>query len=98
MRNIRRLPRCWPPCRWAFARLWEAPDAKNTLLLSLALAGAILTKFTAPLLFFVFGAMALSVRWRPLAGQAPAKLRRRAIWKAILRAGLIVYAFYFLLS
>jgi len=25
---------------WAFARVWEAPDARNTLLLALALAAA----------------------------------------------------------
>ncbi len=83
---------------WALARVWEAPDRTNTLLLALSLAGAILSKFTAPLLFLVFGAVAWSTRWLPLAGQAAPKLRWRAIRQATLRAGLLVYAVYFLLS
>src|ERR1035438_6273392 len=48
---------------WALAALWDRPDRKNTLLLALALAGAMLTKFTAPILFLVFAAVALSTRW-----------------------------------
>jgi hypothetical protein len=81
---------------WALARVWETPDRKNTLLLALSLAGAILSKFTAPLLFIAFGAVALSTRWRPLEGAS--KLPWRAIRKATLWAGLLVYAVYFLLS
>jgi hypothetical protein len=91
---------------WALAGLWDLPDRKNTLLLALALAGAILTKFTAPILFLVFAAVALSTRWRPLAGQPAAKpdarnwrrLRWRAMRKATWWAALVVYAVYFLLS
>jgi len=91
---------------WALAGLWDRPDRKNTLLLALALAGAILTKFTAPILFLVFAAVALSTRWRPLAGQPAEKpdardwrrLRWRAMRKATWWAALVVYAVYFLLS
>src|ERR1035437_3731618 len=91
---------------WALAGMWDRPDRKNTLLMALALAGAILSKFTAPILFFVFGAVALSTRWRPTAGQPAAKpdardwrrLRWRAMRKATLWAGLVVYAVYFVLS
>ena len=91
---------------WALAGLWDEPDRKHILLVALALAGAILTKFTAPLLFLVFAAIALSTRWRPLAGQPTAKpdardwrrLRWRAMRKATWWAALVVYAVYFLLS
>jgi len=89
----------------AMARLWDRPDRNNTLLMALALSGAVLTKFTAAILFFVFIAVALSTRWRPIAGQ-PAKpdarqwrrLRWRAMRKATLWAALVVYAVYFLFS
>jgi hypothetical protein len=91
---------------WALARLWDNPDRNNTLLLALALGGALLTKFTAPILFLVFAAVALSTRWRPLAGQPAAKpdardwrrLRWRAMRKATWWAAAVVYAVYFLLS
>jgi hypothetical protein len=91
---------------WALALLWDQPDRKNTLVMGLALAGAILSKFTAPVLFFVFGAVVLSARWRPIGGQPVAKpearqwrrLRWRAMRKATLWAALVVYAVYFLLS
>jgi hypothetical protein len=91
---------------WALAGLWDRPDQRNTLWLALALAGAILSKFTAPILFLAFAAMSLSTRWRPIAGQPAAKpdarqwrrLHWRAIWKATLWAALVVYAVYFLLS
>ena len=91
---------------WALAGLWDEPDRRNTLLLALALAGALLTKFTAPILFLVFAAVALSSRWRPLSGQPTAKpdarlwrrLRWRAMRKATWWAALVVYAVYFLLS
>ncbi|MBZ5620093.1 MAG: glycosyltransferase family 39 protein [Acidobacteriia bacterium] len=91
---------------WAMADLWDDPNRKNTLLMSLALAGAILSKFTAPILFLVFFAVVLSSRWRPTAGQPAAKtdarlwrrLRWRAMRKATWWAALVVYAVYFLLS
>jgi hypothetical protein len=91
---------------WALAALWDRPDGKRTFLLALALAGAMLTKFTAPILFLVFAAVALSTRWRPLSGQPATKpdarfwrrLRWRAMRKATWWAALVVYAVYFLLS
>jgi hypothetical protein len=91
---------------WALAGLWDRPDRNSTLLLALALAGALLTKFTAPILFLVFAAVALSSRWRPLSAQPMAKpdarfwrrLRWRAMRKATWWAALLVYAVYFLLS
>jgi len=91
---------------WRFADLWHEPSKKNTFWFALSLAGALLSKFTAGILLFVFVAFALSTRWRPLPGQPVTKLdarlwrkpRRRASLWGILWAGLAVYAFYFVFS
>jgi hypothetical protein len=87
---------------WAMAGLWDNPDRKNTLLVGAALGGAILTKFTAPILFLAFIGVSLSLRWRPLAEQMAErpwrKLRWRAMRLATLWAGIIVYVVYFVLS
>lgn len=79
---------------WRMAALWDEPSGANTRRLALALAGAILSKFTAPLLFFVFLAAALTARWRPLAGGPP----WRAMGRATLWAAVLVYGCYFVLS
>src|SRR5260370_36853905 len=91
---------------WRLADLWNEPSKKNTFWFALSLAGALLSKFTAGILLFVFVAFALSTRWRPLPCQPAAKLdarvwrqpRRRAAPLGILRAALAVYAFYFVFS
>jgi 4-amino-4-deoxy-L-arabinose transferase-like glycosyltransferase len=91
---------------WCFAEVWQSPNGKNALLLGLSLAGALLSKFTAGILFFAFVAFALGTRWRPLRGQPIVKpevrawrrLRWRATLQAILCAALTVYVFYFVLS
>jgi hypothetical protein len=91
---------------WRFADLWQEPGKKNTFWFALSLAGALLSKFTAGILLFVFAAIALSTRWRPVPGQPVAKpdarlwrkpRRRAALW-GILWASLTVYAFYFIFS
>jgi 4-amino-4-deoxy-L-arabinose transferase-like glycosyltransferase len=91
---------------WAFASMWRSPSRRTVLLFGLALGGALLSKFSAGLLFFCFPAFILSLRWRP-APQQPAdkaELRawRRLRWwslaKGILFAALVVYAVYFVLS
>jgi 4-amino-4-deoxy-L-arabinose transferase-like glycosyltransferase len=91
---------------WAFADIWREPDRKNITIFALALACALLSKFTAGILFFVFGIFALSTRWRPIAGQPRAKPEsrkwRRTRWKSTFRgifwAAIAVYAFYFIFS
>ena len=91
---------------WTFAELWREPDSKKVWLFALCLAGALLSKFTAGILFLAFAAFALSLRWRAVAGQPLDKIElrvwRRARWKAtfkgILFAALLVYAFYFIFS
>lgn len=91
---------------WTFASLWCEPTRANVLLFGLSLAGALLSKFTAGLLFFAFLAFALSLRWRPLPGlpesKGEAKLWGRRRWrvtlKGILCAAVIVYLFYLVFS
>jgi 4-amino-4-deoxy-L-arabinose transferase-like glycosyltransferase len=91
---------------WRFAEIWQNPSRKNTILFSLCLAAALLSKFTANILFFAFVAFALSTRWRAVPGQPISKdelrswrrLRWRFTLKGILWAALIVYLFYFIFS
>ena len=91
---------------WAFASMWRSPSRGTILRFGLAFGAALLTKFSAGLLFFCFAAFILSLRWRP-APQQPrdkAELRawRRLRWwsltKSIFFAALVVYAVYFVLS
>lgn len=91
---------------WTFADLWREPIRINVLFFGLSLAGALLSKFTAGILFFAFGAFALSLRLRPVLGQpeskGEARLWRKTRWRAtlpgILLAALLVYVFYLILS
>src|SRR5713226_3854595 len=91
---------------WRLADLWNEPSKKNTFWFALSLAGALLSKFTAGILLFVFAAFAFSARWRPLRGQPVAKPdarvwrkpRRRATLWGILWSALSVYTFYFVFS
>ena len=91
---------------WSFASLWQEPSRARVIWFALWLAGALLSKFSAGLLFFAFGLCAWSTRWRPVPGQPSAKeeartwrrLRWRATWKGIFGAAVIVYAVYFVLA
>ncbi len=91
---------------WRFAGAWQTPARKNILLFALGLAGALLSKFTAGILFFAFLAFALSTRWRPVPGQPEGKREarawRRSRWRAtlqgILGAAALVYLFYSIFS
>jgi Dolichyl-phosphate-mannose-protein mannosyltransferase len=91
---------------WRFAEIWQNPSRKNAALFGLSLAGALLSKFTAGILFFAFVAFALSTRWRAVPGQPLAKpearawrrLRWRVTLQGILWAAVAVYVFYFVFS
>jgi hypothetical protein len=91
---------------WRFAETWKNPSRKNAVLFGLGLAGALLSKFTAGILFFAFVASALSTRWRALPGQPVAKpearawrrLRWRTTLQGVFLAALVVYLFYFIFS
>ncbi len=91
---------------WRFAEIWQNPSRKNAALFSLCLATALLSKFTAIILFFAFVAFALSTRWRAVVGQPVTKpelrawrrLRWRVTLQGILWAAIFVYLFYFIFS
>src|SRR5262249_19637081 len=89
-----------------FAEVWQQPNRKNTVLFGLSLAGALLSKFTAGLLFVAFVAFALSLRWRAVPAQPSGKpelrewrcVRRRATLRGVAFAALAVYTFYLIFS
>jgi 4-amino-4-deoxy-L-arabinose transferase-like glycosyltransferase len=91
---------------WQFAEIWQNPSRTNAAIFALALAGALLSKFTAVILFFAFGAFALSTRWRSVPAQPTtkpeARVWRRKRWRTtvwgILAAAILVYVFYFVFS
>jgi 4-amino-4-deoxy-L-arabinose transferase-like glycosyltransferase len=91
---------------WTFASMWRSPSRGTILRFGLALGGALLSKFSAGLLFFCFLAFILSLRWRPVPEQpvdkaelrAWRRLRWRSLTKGIFCAALVVYAVYFVLS
>lgn len=91
---------------WTFAELWKEPNRKNALLFGMSLAASLLSKFTAGILFFVFLAFALSLRWRGVGGHPKDKSearqwrrsRRKATFAGVTWAALLVYVFYFVLS
>ncbi|MGA2651855.1 MAG: glycosyltransferase family 39 protein [Terracidiphilus sp.] len=91
---------------WTFADMWRSPSRGTILRFGLAFGAALLSKFSAGLLFFCFAAFILSLRWRP-ASEQPAdkaelrawrRLRLRSLAKGIVLAALVVYAVYFVLS
>lgn len=53
---------------WSFAEIWREPTRKNVGMFAAALAGALLSKFTAGILFFAFVAFALSTGGAPCPG------------------------------
>jgi hypothetical protein len=96
----------WVLAIWQLPEMWRSPSRQAVLKFGLALAGAFLSKFSSGLLFFVFVAFALSLRWRGVPEQPKDKAARRAwrrrAWrnlaKATLWAALFVYITYFVLS
>ena len=96
----------WVLAIWQLPEMWRSPSRGTVVRYGLILAGAFLSKFSSGLLFFVFVAFALSLRWRSVPEQPIEKSerrawRRRAAWnlaKATLWAALFVYIFYFVFS
>ena len=96
----------WVLATWQLPEMWRSPSRLTVLKFGLALAGAFLTKFSSGLLFFVFVAFALSLRWRGVPEQPTDRAalrtwRRRALRnlvKATLWAAFFVYVVYFVLS
>jgi Dolichyl-phosphate-mannose-protein mannosyltransferase len=96
----------WVLAVWQLPEMWRLPSRLAVMKFGLILAAAFLTKFSSGLLFFVFIALALSMRVKPVSEQPSDELARRR-WrrrgwinmiKASLWAALFVYVFYFVLS
>ncbi len=91
---------------WCFADLWREPCRKKEVLFALSLAGALLSKFTAGLLFIAFLTFAQSTRWGTFPGRPDGKLevrawsraRRTAAFRGIFWAAAAVYLFYLVFS
>ena len=91
---------------WTFASMWSSPSRAQVAKFGVALAAALLSKFSAGLLLISCVAFALSLRWVPAASAPPARTEARAwrgrgwrgFWKGTLLAASIVYAVYFLLT
>jgi len=96
----------WVLTVWQLPHMWRSPTRGTVVKFGLVLAGALLSKFSSGLLFFVFIGFALSLRFKPLPEQPveKAELRRwrrrawRNIAKGTLWAALFVYIVYFVLS
>ncbi len=91
---------------WTLGDLWRDPSPRNTRRFALALAGALLSKFSAGMLILAILAFVLSTRRWPLADQpadraaarAWRKLRWRALRKGTWIAVWVLYAVYFVFS
>ncbi len=96
----------WVLAVWQLPEMWRSPSRWGVVKFGLVLAGAFLTKFSSGLLFFVFVAFALSLRWRGVPEQPTDTAARRAwrrrarrnLGKATLWAACFVYVFYFVFS
>ena len=96
----------WVLTVWQLPNMWRSPTRGTVVRFGLALAGALLSKFSSGLLFFVFIAFALSLRFKPLPEQPVEKTElrrwRRRAWrnlaKGTLWAALFVYVVYLVLS
>ena len=96
----------WLLAVWQLPEMWRSPSRGTVIKFGLTLAGAFLSKFSSGLLFFVFIALAISLRCHAVPEQPTDKVerrewRRRAWWnmlKATLWAALFVYLFYFVFS
>lgn len=89
-----------------FAGMWRSPERSTMVKFGFALGGALLSKFSAGILFFCFVAFILSLRFKKLAAVPTETLElrawRRRRWGALIKgtllAALIVYVVYFVLS
>ena len=96
----------WVLTVWQLPNMWRSPKRGTVVMFGLTLAGALLSKFSSGLLFFVFIGFALSLRFKPLPEQPVEKTElrrwRRQAWRNIAKgtlwAALFVYITYFVLS
>ncbi len=96
----------WVLAVWQLPGMWRSPSPGIVVRYGLILAGAFLSKFSSGLLFFVFIAVVLSLRWRGVPEQPPDQLAlrswRRRAWRnfavATFYAAVFVYIFYLVFS
>jgi Dolichyl-phosphate-mannose-protein mannosyltransferase len=96
----------WVLVVWQLPQMWGSPTRGTVVKFGLALAGALLSKFSSGLLFFAFVGFALSLRWKPLPAQPVERTElrrwRRRAWRNLaqgtLWAAAFVYFVYFVLS
>ncbi len=96
----------WVLTVWQLPNMWRSPSRGTIIKFGLALGGALLSKFSSGLLFFVFIAFVLSLRCKRLPEQPVEKLElrrwRRRAWrnlaKGTLWAACFVYIVYLVLS
>ena len=96
----------WVLTVWQLPDMWRSPTRGTVVVFGLTLAGALLSKFSSGLLFFVFIGFALSLRFKPLPEQPVEKTElrrwRRQAWRNIAKgtlwAALFVYIVYLVLS
>lgn len=96
----------WLLTLWQLPKMWLSPTRGTIVKFALALAGALLSKFSSGLLFLVFVAFALSLRFKPLPEQPTDKMElrrwRRRAWRNLVKgtfwAAFFVYVVYLVLS
>ena len=96
----------WVLTVWQLPKLWQEQGRASVITFGLTFAVALLSKFSSGLLFFVFPAVALSMRVWPLPGQPSdrvelRKWRRRAWWnffQGTCWAAGFVYLVYLIFS
>jgi hypothetical protein len=89
-----------------FAEMWRGPSRASVVKFGFAFAGALLSKFSALLLFPCFLVFILSLRLRrrdllPADKGERRAWRRRRLWsliKGVVLAGAVVYVFYLVIS
>ncbi len=95
----------WVLTVWQLPSMWRSPKLGTIVKFALALAGALLSKFSSGLLFFAFAGFAASLRLMPLPKQPLEKTElrqwRRQAWRNIAKgtlwSALFVYLVYFVL-
>ena len=91
---------------WNLGELWREPTQKRTAIFALCFAAALLSKFSALVLFIVLPIFGWSLRFRRVAAMPQESralktwriLRTRTAWRGIAGALAIVYAFNFFFS
>lgn len=91
---------------WQLGEIWVTASRRNSVMFGLALAGALLSKFTGLLIVLVIPILFLHTRFWPTSdqpGEPPARktwrrARWRCAWQGVAWAAVVVYGVYFLLS